>query len=96
VTDWARPDWWDFAVCRGRHDLVESFVPPAGIDRGQNRRGIHQMVSPELAHMCNVCPVADICYAEGQHDRYAIRGGTTAQHRETERRREKRLHVRSI
>jgi len=83
---WVRPDWWDLANCRGRHDLLSSFVPDA---QTHDRRAC-QKVPAELARLCAECPVNLICYESGFRDRYAIRGGTTASQRDAIIRKERR------
>ena len=89
----SRPDWWDFAQCRGRVDLLDRFVPMTPI-RNDRKRSQRQ-VDPELAELCAACPVTDQCYASGYSDRYAVRGGTTAAQRASDRKRRRQLDVRA-
>jgi hypothetical protein len=87
---YGRPKWWDQAACRGRHDLLDTFVPPAEINTGYNRRALY-VVSPDLLRLCKTCRVCTECLAAGERDRYAIRGGTTAQSREAARRKQRSI-----
>ena len=66
-----------------------SFVPPAEINTGHNRRALY-VVPPDLLRLCKTCRVCAECLAVGERDRYAIRGGTTAQSREAARRKQRR------
>ena len=84
---YGRPEWWDQAACRGRHDLLDTFVPPAAINTGHNALYV---VPPDLLRLCKTCRVCAECLAAGERDRYAIRGGTTAQSREAARRKQRR------
>ena len=79
-----RQDWWNEAACRGRHDLLNAFVPPEALTGTHRRR---DRVPEELARLCDICPVSEQCYADGEQDRYAVRGGTTPEQRRRERRR---------
>ena len=81
-----RPEWWNQAACRGRHDLLGEFVPPAEINTGHRGPGRGYVVPPDLLRLCKTCRVCTECLAAGERDRYAIRGGTTAQSREAARR----------
>ena len=76
--NWSRPDWWDHAACRGRHDLLDAFVP-AGFD---NPKRASPKASSEILALCEGCPVRIKCYVTGFFDRYAIRGGMTAAQRD--------------
>jgi hypothetical protein len=88
-----RPEWWDKAACRGRHDLLDTFGPTTKINTGHNRRALY-VVPPDLLRLCKTCRVCTECLAAGERDRYAIRGGTTAQKRESERRKQRSIDVR--
>jgi hypothetical protein len=89
-----RSEWWDKAACRGRHDLLNAFVPPSEVNTNKNRRALYA-VPPELVRFCKTCRVCAECLAAGERDRYAIRGGTTAQKRESERRKKRSIDVRA-
>jgi len=81
-----RPFWWDAAACRGRHDLLDLFVPVP--IRGRCR----PQVPHEVAELCAACPVQGECLAAGHTDGYAIRGGLTAVQRGTTKRRIRKAH----
>jgi hypothetical protein len=83
-----RPEWWNQAACRGRHDLLDTFVPPTDV------QGREHVVPPDLLRLCKTCRVCAECLAAGERDRYAIRGGTTAQSREAARRKQRSIDVR--
>jgi len=87
--NWSRPDWWDDAACRGRHDLLSEFVTSAGIDQNRSRY-TKQVIPWRLVQMCKHCPVNEICLETGMRDRYAIRGGTTPGQRDAIIRKERR------
>jgi hypothetical protein len=87
-----RPDWWDHAVCRGRHDLLARFVPPT---RARQRGSYRRPVDEDLARLCKHCPVKKQCYADGFMDAYAVRGGTTAAQRQAVRFKRRSLNVRA-
>jgi hypothetical protein len=86
-----REAWWDLANCRGRHDLLDRFVPFSHAKAGRQRRP----VDPELAILCATCPVKRQCYVDGYMDAYAVRGGTTAAQRQADRSQRRSLDVRS-
>jgi hypothetical protein len=90
---YGRPEWWDQAACRGRHDLLDAFVPEGSNPHRAYRE--HRFVPPELHRLCTRCPVSEVCRASGERDRYAIRGGKTAQERNNERKKERRIDVRA-
>ena len=83
-----RPDWWDDAACRGRHDLLEIFVPYQDHSHGGRRnRGARDHVPPALLLLCLSCPVNLECEEAGRYDKYGIRNGKTARERRSQRER---------
>ena len=90
MTYFAR-EWWEEAACRGRHDLLDLFVPCLSPPKSHGRRSYK--IAPECAELCAKCPVQEICLEEGFADRYAVRGGTHPGERMKIRREERNVRT---